>query len=124
MRVLSFDPGHQTGVAIFNAKGEWELGLTIGSNGWSTRTFQHITALARPDVVLVEDLPVYRRDSVTSGIFQDIMHWYKVAGYPVETINPGQWKGMVKRVVISGTHQMDAAAMALWYVNSRRVKIE
>lgn len=120
MRILSFDPGHQTGVALVDDSGQWLWGMTVDQAGLGVKDFfRGLTMIAKPDVVVIEEPPHFARDEVSTHAYHLIRHWFDVAGYPVVSVNPGQWKGMVARSKISGQHQMDAADIAQWYRRHR-----
>lgn len=122
MRILSFDPGHSTGVACIDETGEWRFGMTVDIQGLEGKDFfRYLTGMARPDVVVVEEPPKFARDDIMLRAYGLIKQYFTTAGYPVETVNPGQWKGMVTRDKISGAHQNDAAGMGQWYWRSRLV---
>jgi hypothetical protein len=116
-RVLSFDPGHTTGIACYGEEGELEFATTVESEPMAARYFlSSLVRMAQPDIVLVEEIPLQRRDAITTANYYYLTHWFSVAGYDVETILPGQWKGMTKRVEIPGQHARDAATMAKWWI--------
>lgn len=118
MRVVSFDPGHTTGVAVFDEDGAWVMGLTVGSPVLGDRLFQGIVKMARPDAIIVESPPQFSRDPQTDSNYHAIKEWFLRAGFTVYEVNPGQWKGMVAPEKISGQHQIDAATMGNWWLRS------
>lgn len=122
MNLLCFDPGETTGVAIL-INGVWKIGLTVSDSEMQDELFQSLALLAQPHVVVVESLPVYAAHLASLAIASRIEHWFEKAGYTVVQVNPGQWKGMVDRVPVPGTHQVDAATMGLWYYRSRLVNL-
>lgn len=115
MRVLAFDPGETTGIAALTENGEVAFTMTVGLSFLKDLLFRKLIEMAKPEVILVEELPYMMRNHKHDLAYHTVTHWYTVAGYTIEKANPGQWKGMVKRVRISGTHQVDAATMAVWY---------
>lgn len=116
MRVVSFDPGHSTGVAVFDEEGIWVMGMTVTTALLQDRMFQGLVKFARPDAIVVESPPQFSRDPETDTNYHFIVQWFKGAGYPVYEVNPGQWKGMVQTEKISGQHQVDAASMGRWWM--------
>lgn len=120
MRVLSIDPGHTTGVAIFEG-GAYRLSLIIDDTGWNnTELLTSLVGLARPDVVLLEGLPTKQVDGKTAARFHTLRSWFTVAGYTVHIIQPSEWKGLTKRVEIPGQHARDAATMGQWWLERKK----
>lgn len=117
MRVLSIDPGHSTGVAVFNDVGELEFSLVLADGAWDNASFLgKLSALARPDAVVVEGIPSKQVDDKTAARYHQIVRWFQVAGYKTHIVQPSQWKGLVSRVKIPGQHAMDAASMGKWFI--------
>lgn len=77
-----------------------------------------IHGLAKPDIILMEDIPSNYVDQITSGLWHYLFGWLDVSEYKVCIIKPSQWKGLVKRVEIPGQHARDAATMARWFINN------
>lgn len=124
MRILSIDPGHTTGIAIFEDN-ILQLTMTVPFEGAYTNRefFKCLYMLAMPDIVLVEDLPTTNVDGRTIEIAYAYTNWFKIVGNcEIVRIKPGQWKGLVARVEIPGQHARDAATMAQWYINSMKGK--
>lgn len=119
MRLIAFDPGHITGVAVFDKDGIWRMGLTVPTVGLTPHFFRHLSGIAQPDVIVIESPPLFSRDPETDNNRFTIEHYFKVAGYQIEYVSPGQWKGMVEKENISGQHQVDAATMGRWWLRAR-----
>lgn len=119
MRLVAFDPGHVTGIAVFDDNGEWTMGLTVSTSGLTEPFLRHLSSIAKPDIVIIESPPSFSRDVETDNNRFRIEHYFKLAGYMVEHVNPGQWKGMVDKESISGQHQVDAATMGRWWLRAR-----
>jgi len=120
-RILSLDPGHTVGVAALDDSGELYFSMavpkdTIYRNGFLNK----LVAMAKPDVVLIENLPKSMVDVETNKVWNHFCHWFKIAGFQIVHINPGQWKGLAKRVEIPGQHARDAATMAKWWLESQK----
>lgn len=116
MRILAFDPGLTTGIAVYGEDGTLELSITatkarVLKNGFLNK----LVAMASPDKVLIEALPTQKANQEVVDLFAVLSRWFRVAGFDTEIITPGQWKGMVQRVEIPGVHARDAATMAAWY---------
>lgn len=122
MRLLCFDPGTTTGIAILDGK-DWKMGMTVPEESVDEVLFRCLVMLAEPHVVVVETLPTYMAHEPSHHVHSLVKQWFETAGYIVDEVNPGQWKGMSDRLKISGTHQVDAATMGLWYYGSRLVNI-
>lgn len=117
MRILSIDPGHSTGVAVYNARGEYEFSMHLSEEAWNGGDFiLKLVALAKPDMVLLEGIPGGRPDQKTVERFYLLKQWLTVAGYPFRVILPGQWKGLTDGPKIPGQHAKDAAKMAMWWM--------
>lgn len=118
MRILSLDPGLTTGVAIY-VDGELESSMTVTFKGIYRGGFLNIlVSLAKPDVVLIEDVPQQMAHREVAELHAFLMRWFQVAAYDVRSVKPAQWKKLVKRVEIPGQHARDAATMALWWLQS------
>ena len=114
MRILSFDPGHQTGVAYMLGP-EWQWGMTIDHPALTKDLLSHLAHICEPELVVVEAPPTRQVDDISVRGYGLICSWFEGAGITVERVNPGQWKGMVKvDLVISGQHQKEAMYMARW----------
>lgn len=121
-RILSIDPGHTTGIAVYDENGVLELSMaipaaTIRKGG----AFLSLIEFTVPKIALVEALPVNYVDNVTNEIWNRIvgtLQLYKPK-LQVITIKPSQWKRFVERVEIPGQHARDAATMALWWIENR-----
>lgn len=124
MRILSFDPGHQTGVAFINDGGDVVFSTVIRTAGLTDRYFQGLMATTAVDVVLIEELPQNQRDSESASNYELIKRWFQMAGVRVETASPGQWKGMSRlQHPLSPQHQKDAAEMGHWYWRREKGKL-
>jgi hypothetical protein len=120
MRVLAFDPGFTTGIAVYNESGELELTITVTKEKVLRNGFLNkLVAISTPDKVLIEGLPTQKVNQDIADLFSTLKRWFTVAGYDTEIILPGQWKGMVRRVEIPGNHARDAATMAAWYYRTK-----
>lgn len=123
MRILSIDPGYTTGIAILDEDGAIESSITVTHKGLFRNGFlNHLIAIAKPDVVLIEELPQNLVSVEMRELHSHISNWFKVAGFRVESIKPAQWKGLVQRVEIPGQHARDAATMGSWWIGKERVK--
>lgn len=116
MRILSIDPGITTGVAASTENG-LEFSMTIRrekilGNGFLNK----LVAMSKPEVVLIEGVPHFAPDIEQLKLKEELVRWFSVAGFAVYEIQPSQWKGLVHRVEIPGTHARDAATMARWYI--------
>lgn len=119
MKILSIDPGYTTGIAVLE-DGELESSITVTRKGlYRNGFFNHLVSLSKPDVVVIEALPQNLVSSEMRTLHGFVTNWFKVAGYDVHLVNPGQWKGMVTRVEIPGQHARDAATMGRWWVQSQ-----
>lgn len=117
-KYLSFDPGFITGIALSNTH-DVEITMTVTremvlSNGFLSK----LVAMTKPDVVLVEGIPAFMPHPAIVELKAEIVRWFRIAGYEVHEIQPSQWKGFVKRVVIPGQHARDAASMCRWWVEN------
>lgn len=120
MRVLSVDPGHSTGIAVFDAKGEYEFSLHVSESAWNGGMFlTNLVALARPDVVLLEGIPHKQVDEKTAARFHDLKRRFELMGLPTWVILPGQWKGLTRGPEIPSQHAKDAARMATWWIGGQ-----
>jgi hypothetical protein len=118
MRILAIDPGLTTGIAVYNEQNDLELSLTVSKKGIYRNSFlSKLVALCQPQIVLLEDLPRSNIHKETRELHAHLQVWFRVAGYQLVDIRPGQWKGLVKRVEIPGQHARDAATMVAWYIN-------
>lgn len=122
MNLLCFDPGKTTGIAVIQG-GVWVMGLTVPEEELTDTLFRCLVMIGQPTTVVIESFPNYAAHLPGLSVFFKISQWFQVAGYLVVEVNPGQWKGMTDRVVISGTHQADAATMGMWYYRTRLVNI-
>ena len=117
MRVLSIDPGHSTGVAVFNEAGEYELSINISDGAWNNGyLLNQLVALARPEIVLIEGIPSKVVDEKTAARFYNLERWFTVAGYKVYVVKPSEWKGLVQKSDIPSQHARDAARMGQWWM--------
>lgn len=115
MRILSFDPGQMTGVAVLDTEGNLDFAMAVTTMALQEPSFLlHVGALARADLVVVEKPPPYIHSDPAVQNYHLICAWYEKQGYEVQRVNPGQWKGMTKDIRIPATHQNDAATMAAW----------
>lgn len=120
MRILAFDPGLTTGIAVLDENGEFEMAITVTKDRVLKNGFLNkMVALSVPDKVLIEALPLQKINPEVIDLFSHLKRWFTVAGYETEIILPGQWKGMVERVKIPGQHAIDAATMAAWYYRAK-----
>lgn len=121
-RVLSFDPGYTTGVAVYDSDGELEASMAMTRKGLFKNGFlNHLVSIAKPDVVLVEALPTNLVSSEMQKIHGYIVNWFTVAGMEPVIIKPSQWKNLVQRVEIPGVHARDAATMARWFIKQNQM---
>jgi hypothetical protein len=120
VRVLSVDPGHSTGIAVF-VRGEYVLSLNISDSAWNDPDLlTGLVRLVKPDVVLLEGIPTKQVDEKTAARFYELERWFTVVGYKVHVIQPSEWKGLTKRVEIPGQHARDAATMAAWWIEKEK----
>lgn len=125
MRVLSIDPGFTTGIAVFDTDGHLECSMGVTLKGLHRNGFfNHLISISKPDITLIEALPMNNVTPDMSAIHSHITQWFKIAGYEVESIRPAQWKGLAKRVEIPGQHARDAATMAKWWFMQKGVVAE
>lgn len=122
MRILSIDPGVETGFAVIEDD-VLDLSMTarrekVLRNGF----FNHLILLSKPDVVLLEDFPKLQPDVEQVAFVTHIHKWFKNAGYRIEMIRPVNWKNLVTRVEITSTHARDAATMAMWWIENEARK--
>lgn len=123
MKILAFDPGHQTGVA-FLVDQYWQFTMTVLTPNLSEKLFLGLSAITQPDIIVVEEAPLHARDSESMNNYHYILHWFRTAGFQIETVMPGQWKGMVpNKPNISGQHQLDAVTMAMWFYRHESRKL-
>lgn len=123
-RILSFDPGHLTGIAYLDRDGEFRWGMTVTAEEVKGRDFfRGLTMLAKPDLIVMEEPPHFARDGKTLEVYHLVRNWFQVAGLEVVTINPGQWKGMGQPLKISGLHQQDATNLARWFRRHRQLPV-
>jgi hypothetical protein len=114
-RILAFDPGESTGIAYLE-DGNFIWGMFCHSQTFDAPNFLlHLTGMTNPTTIVLESPPTsplhYNTDQYR--IYETLKRTYTVAGYHVLCINPGQWKGLVPRTKLDGTHIRDAADMAL-----------
>lgn len=122
MRVLSIDPGFTTGVAIYDEDGNLECSMAVTLKGLHRNGFfNHLISTARPDITLIESLPMNNVTPEMMAIHSHITQWFNIAGYPTELIKPAQWKGLTHRVEIPGQHARDAATMGIWWLAQKGV---
>lgn len=122
MNIIAFDPGETVGIAVL-IDGQWVMGMTVPEKELNEVVFRSLIMIAEPTIVVIEALPTGVVHQKSHAASQRIKKWFAIAGYSIAEVNPGQWKGMAKRIDISGTHQKDAATMGLWYWSSRLVNI-
>lgn len=121
MRILSIDPGFTTGIAILEEDGSLESSITITRKGlFRNGFFNHLIALAKPDVVVIEELPQNSVSPEMRDLHGHLANWFRIAGYRVEHVKPAQWKGLVQRVEIPGQHARDAATMGKWWAERNK----
>lgn len=124
MRVLSIDPGMTTGIAVYDEDGNLECSMAVTLKGLHRNgLFGYLVSQAKPDITLIEALPINNVTPEIRMIHSHITQWFKIAGYPVELIRPSQWKGLAKRVEIPGQHARDAATMAAWWLAQKGIKV-
>jgi hypothetical protein len=114
MIVLAFDPGHCTGVAwIDDSKVLFSCAIRVElfTDEWINRLLK----LANPDLIVIEELPPYRPDTVTSTIYNRLISLCRATGKPIRTVKPGTWKPVIKRRKIDYTpHIKDAVGIGLY----------
>lgn len=118
MQILSIDPGITTGIAI-SSDTYLEISMTVRhekvlSNGFLNK----LVSMAKPDVVLIEDIPAFMPHPDMVKLKTELVRWFRVAGFDVREIKPSQWKKLTTRVEIPGVHARDAATMSKWWVES------
>lgn len=121
MRILSIDPGLTTGIAIVDGEsGGLEASMTVTRKGLFRNGFlSHLVAISKPDVVLIEELPVNFINKDVREIHNHLTSWFRIAGFETHQIKPAQWKRLVQRVEIPGQHARDAATMASWWIRDQ-----
>ena len=119
-RILSIDPGDTTGIAFF-LYGELRFSMTLNPGTVASRNFlRSLYLMTSPEIVIIEQIPpITHHASEQSVVFHETLKWFENVGCKVIVINPGQWKGLVKRTKITSTHSRDAADMAEWYYRSK-----
>lgn len=124
MRVLSIDPGFTTGIAIYDAEGNLECSMAVTLKGlFRSGFFNHLVSISKPDMTLIEALPMNNVTPEMMAIHSHITQWFKIAGYATEMIKPSQWKGLAERIEIPGSHARDAATMASWWLAQKGIKV-
>jgi hypothetical protein len=113
-RILSVDPGEMTGISYVE-DGKFIWGMTCRPECFDSEDFiMGIVKMTKPTTIVIESPPTrpafYNQDQ--SHIFDLLTRVYRIAGFTVEHLNPGQWKHLVERTPIDGTHMRDAADMA------------
>lgn len=119
-RILSIDPGHSTGIAVFDEQGDLQFSMTVKKDFIYKNGFLNdLVRMAKPEIVLIEDLPSYKNvDRETERLLVHCLQWFNIAGFSTHPIRPAQWKNLVDRVEIPGQHARDAATMAKWYMRT------
>lgn len=124
-RILSIDPGHTTGIAVYDKDGQLEFSMaapakTIQIAGF----FLDLVGFCRPEIILIEDLPKNYVDALTQQVWSHIAARVTVLKPKVKIvqIKPAQWKGFAERVEIPGQHARDAATMAKWWIEKEELK--
>lgn len=121
MRILAFDPGHQTGVAFINDGGECRIGMTVDARDLNDKLLRNLVDTTQPHVVVVEEPPLRVREAISSAVYERIVLWFETAGIQVAKVNPGQWKGLSKTApTLSYQHPQDATQMAYWFWRKQR----
>lgn len=113
-RILSIDPGEMTGISYVE-DGRFVWGMTCRPECFDSEDFiLGIVKMTRPTTIVIESPPVktafYNRDQ--SHIFDLLTRMYRIAGFSVEHMRPVEWKGLIERSQIDGTHMRDATDMA------------
>lgn len=120
IRILSIDPGHTTGVAVYDEDGILELSTAIPYKTiYKVGFLRDLLHLVQPKIVLLEGIPQSHVDITTSDLWYYLKAWLASFNYEVIHIQPSQWKGFVKRVEIPGQHARDAASMAKWFLENK-----
>jgi hypothetical protein len=113
-RILSIDPGEMTGISYVE-DGRFVWGMTCVPECFDSEDFiLGIVKMTKPTTIVIESPPAktsfYNKEQY--HIFDLLTRMYRIAGFAVEHLNPGQWKHLVARTPIDGTHMRDAADMA------------
>lgn len=113
-RILSIDPGEMTGISYVE-DGRFVWGMTCRPECFDSEDFiMGIVKMTKPTTIVIESPPTktafYNKDQF--HIFDLLTRMYRIAGFSVEHLNPGMWKGLVERTKINGDHMRDAADMA------------
>jgi c-di-GMP-related signal transduction protein len=113
-RILAFDPGETTGIG-YVVDGEFRWGMVCRPECFDHEVFlMNIATMTQPTTIVIEIPPSqtvhYNKDQ--SRIYERLERFYRVAGWNVISINPGQWKKLIERSKIDATHIRDATDMA------------
>jgi len=114
-RILAFDPGEQTGVALVE-DGDWIWAMTCKAKAFENYAFLlALTSMSKPTLVIIEtppsQTPHFNQDQ--SQVYQLVKSYYEVAGYTVQCLTPGNWKKLIPRSKISSDHMKDAVDMSV-----------
>lgn len=113
-RILAIDPGETTGISYLE-NGNFVWGMVCRPECFDSEDFiLGITKMTKPTTIVLESPPAQtvHPNKDQSRIFETLSRVYKIAGFNVVHLNPGQWKGLIDRTKIDATHIRDAADMA------------
>jgi len=73
-----------------------------------------LATMTKPSTIVIEIPPAQtvHPNKDQSRIYDTLERFYKIAGFNVVSMNPGQWKGLIERTKVDATHIRDAADMA------------
>jgi hypothetical protein len=114
-RILAFDPGEQTGIALIE-DGDWVWGMTCKEIAFQRYEFiLALTSMSKPTLIVIETPPTQTPhfNQAQTNVFTLVKSYYEVAGYTVQCLTPGNWKKLVPRSKISSDHMKDAVDMAV-----------
>ena len=113
-RILAIDPGEMTGISYVE-DGKFVWAMTCKPECFDYEDFiMGIVKMTKPTTIVIENPPsqtaFYNKDQY--HIFDLLTRMYRIAGFTVEHIQPGNWKGLIERTKIDGTHARDATDIA------------
>jgi len=120
MVAISFDPGHHTGFAWVDNQ-SIKLAGAIRAECLTDDWLNSLVITAKPDIIIIEDLPINRPDAITAKIFNQLSRlaeMWKKAGTTIKLVKPGTWKPIIKNRPKDITpHCQDAVGIALYTIS-------
>lgn len=113
-RILAIDPGETTGISYVE-NGNFVWGMVCRPECFDSEDFiLGITKMTRPSTIVIEIPPAQtvHPNKDQSRIYETLDRVYRIAGFNVVRMNPGQWKNLIERMKVDATHIRDAADMA------------